>query len=58
MVLLKFDYANGAGFQFEAARVILEDPKIGFNVGIDGMSLVMVLLTSRRHLGGGADAAG
>jgi NADH-quinone oxidoreductase subunit M len=45
-ICLKFDYANGANFQFEAARVVLENPKIGFNVGADGMSLFMVLLTS------------
>ena len=45
-ICLKFDYANGANFQFEAARVVLENPKIGFNVGADGMSLIMVLLTS------------
>ncbi len=45
-ICLRFDYANGAGFQFSAARVVLENPKIGFNVGLDGMSLIMVLLTS------------
>ena len=47
-LLLKFDYANGAAFQFatESARVVLANPKIGFNVGLDGMSLIMVLLTS------------
>lgn len=44
-LLLKFNYANGAGFQFEAARQVLAEPKLGFNVGLDGMSLVMVLLT-------------
>ncbi|MDB6070612.1 MAG: proton-translocating NADH-quinone oxidoreductase, chain [Verrucomicrobiales bacterium] len=45
-ILLKFDYPNAAGFQFSAARMVLENPKIGFNVGIDGMSLIMVVLTS------------
>ena len=45
-LLVKFDYAAGASFQFEAARVVLDNPKIGFNVGLDGMSLIMVLLTS------------
>ena len=45
-ILLKFDYVHGAIFQFEAARTVLDNPKIGFNVGIDGMSLVMVVLTS------------
>ncbi len=45
-LLLKFQYADGAHYQFEAHRVILGDPKLGFNVGIDGMSLIMVLLTS------------
>ena len=45
-LLSRFNYADGASFQFEAARMVLENPKIGFNVGIDGMSLIMVLLTS------------
>ena len=45
-LLSKFNYAEGASFQFQAARMVLENPKIGFDVGIDGMSLIMVLLTS------------
>ena len=45
-LLISFNYAAGAEFQFEAVRSVLENPRIGFNVGIDGMSLVMVLLTS------------
>jgi len=45
-LLQKFDYTAGATFQFGAIRPVLEDPRIGFNVGMDGMSLVMVLLTS------------
>lgn len=45
-ILLKCDFPNAAGFQFGAARMVLENPKIGFNVGIDGMSLIMVVLTS------------
>jgi NADH-quinone oxidoreductase subunit M len=34
------------GWQFAAARPILINPDISFSVGIDGMSLVLVLLTS------------
>lgn len=45
-ILTKFDFANAAGFQFQATHVVLENPKLGFNTGIDGMSLVMVILTS------------
>lgn len=45
-LLVKFQYSVGASFQFEASRPLLTDPNLGFDVGIDGMSLVMVLLTS------------
>lgn len=45
-ILLNFDYPNAAGFQFSAARMVMDNPKIGFNVGLDGMSLIMVVLTS------------
>ena len=44
-LLIRFPYGS-ADFHFSAARVILDNPKMGFNVGIDGMSLVMVVLTS------------
>ncbi len=39
-----FSYGQ-AGYQFEVVREVLHAPQMGFNVGIDGMSLVMVLLT-------------
>ncbi|MDB6132101.1 MAG: proton-translocating NADH-quinone oxidoreductase, chain [Verrucomicrobiales bacterium] len=45
-LLVKFQYADGARFQFEATRMILGEPRLGFNVGLDGMALIMVLLTS------------
>lgn len=35
-----------ADYQFTALRPILENPVMGFNVGVDGMSLVLVLLTA------------
>jgi len=41
---VQFDCGK-AGYQFAAARMVLEAPEMGFNVGLDGMSLVMVLLT-------------
>ncbi|MFN5961933.1 MAG: NuoM family protein [Verrucomicrobiota bacterium] len=41
----RFNHADGAAFQFAATRPLLDNPAIGFNVGIDGMGLVMVLLT-------------
>lgn len=44
-ILLGYDFSNAAGFQFAAQRVVMENPKLGFNVGMDGMSLVMVILT-------------
>ncbi len=34
------------GWQFEAVRPILASPKIAFSVGVDGMSMVLVVLTS------------
>jgi NADH-quinone oxidoreductase subunit M len=41
-----FNFDSGkAGYQFESVRQVLESPAMGFNVGLDGMSLVMVLLT-------------
>lgn len=43
-IAVTFPYGD-AGFHFTAARTVLESPAMGFNVGIDGMSLVMVLLT-------------
>lgn len=45
-VALGFDCAQGATFQFAASRMVLENPRLGFNVGVDGLSLVMVILTS------------
>lgn len=39
-----WDHA-AAGFQFVAKRAVAQTPAIGFDVGLDGMSLVMVLLT-------------
>ncbi len=45
-VVLGFDFGRGASFQFEASRMVLENPRMGFNVGVDGLSLVMVVLTS------------
>lgn len=42
---LAFTFVPGDGFQFEARRAVLNSPAMGFNVGIDGLSLVMVLLT-------------
>jgi NADH-quinone oxidoreductase subunit M len=36
---------GGYHFTNKSARTVLEAPEIGFNVGLDGMSLVMVLLT-------------
>ena len=40
----QFEFGSAA-FQFTAVRPVLASPAMGFNVGIDGMSLVMVLLT-------------
>ena len=45
LVASRFNHADGAAFQFAATRPLLDNPAIGFNVGIDGMGLVMVLLT-------------
>ncbi len=39
-----FDRAK-EGFQLTASRPIVNVPEIGFNVGIDGLSLIMLLLT-------------
>lgn len=33
------------GYHFTAVRPVLDGPAMGFNVGVDGLSLVMVLLT-------------
>ncbi len=40
----RFDTA-AVGYQFTAHRPFLQSPEMGFNVGIDGISLTMVLLT-------------
>lgn len=45
-LFIGFQYGNAAEFQFAASRPILDNPKMGFNVGVDGMSLVLVLLTA------------
>jgi NADH-quinone oxidoreductase subunit M len=45
LLAFRFDYGNATAFQFAAIRPVLDNPAIGLNVGIDGMSLVMVLLT-------------
>ena len=43
-LLAAYDHA-AAGMQFTAFRPILDSPKFGYNVGLDGISLAMVLLT-------------
>lgn len=43
-VAWSFPYGE-AGYHFTALRPVLDLPAMGFNVGIDGMSLVLVLLT-------------
>jgi len=35
-----------AGFAFESARVVLDDPAISFGVGADGVALILALLTA------------
>jgi NADH-quinone oxidoreductase subunit M len=40
---LQFDPAGG--MQFVATRAVLDSPAMGYNVGADGLSMVMVLLT-------------
>ncbi|SKA98649.1 NADH-quinone oxidoreductase subunit M [Prosthecobacter debontii] len=37
--------AGGAGFAFQNARVVLENPAITFGVGADGVALILALLT-------------
>jgi len=43
-VALEFDPA-GNGMQFASSRVLLDSPKLALAFGVDGMSLVMLLLT-------------
>lgn len=38
--------AGKAGFAFESARVVLENPAISFGVGADGVALILALLTA------------
>jgi NADH-quinone oxidoreductase subunit M len=44
LAVLLFDSSDSA-FQFTAQRILLASPELGFNVGVDGMGLIMVLLT-------------
>lgn len=39
-----YDVAKG-GYQFTASRAVLDNPAISYAVGLDGLSLVLVLLT-------------
>lgn len=45
VVFALFDRSSPATFQFEAVRPILDNPELAFAVGVDGMSLVLLLLT-------------
>lgn len=38
--------AGKAGFAFESARIVLDNPAITFGVGADGVALILTLLTS------------
>jgi NADH-quinone oxidoreductase subunit M len=38
--------AGKAGFAFESARIVLENPAISFGVGADGVALILALLTA------------
>jgi NADH-quinone oxidoreductase subunit M len=38
--------AGKAGFAFECARIVLENPAISFGVGADGVALILALLTA------------
>jgi len=38
--------AGKAGFAFESARVVLDNPAITFGVGADGVALILALLTA------------
>ena len=43
---LSFQSAEAVdGFKFTASRLLLESPELSFAVGVDGMSMVLVLLT-------------
>jgi len=44
LTVLLFD-ASDNGFQFTAQRILLASPELGYSVGVDGMGLIMVLLT-------------
>lgn len=37
--------AGGEGFRLTASRLLLESPELSFAVGVDGMSLIMVILS-------------
>jgi NADH-quinone oxidoreductase subunit M len=43
-LLLRFQYGT-AEMQFTASRIVLETPRIAYAVGIDGMSLILLILT-------------
>ncbi|ROL56751.1 NADH-quinone oxidoreductase subunit M [Bacteroidetes/Chlorobi group bacterium Naka2016] len=45
LLLIKFDFAN-PGFQFLTEAVWIEKFDLGFRVGIDGISILLVLLTT------------
>ena len=40
-----FVAADGDGFKLTASRLLLENPELSFSVGVDGMSLVLLILT-------------
>jgi NADH-quinone oxidoreductase subunit M len=44
-LFIAFTFVPSEGLQREARRMVLAAPEMGFNVGVDGLSLVMVLLT-------------
>ena len=44
--LLLFDYSGRYRFQYESSMAILPDWKLNFAVGLDGLSLLMVLLST------------
>ena len=46
LLISEFDFGKAGTFHFAApARTVLESPHIGFNFGLDGLGLVMVVLT-------------
>lgn len=44
-LLLQFQVGQ-AGYQFAASRTVLDVPRIAYAVGLDGMSLILVILTT------------